>query len=71
MDHDALPVLPAQLPFDVAICEWIMRFLQLLCENHNGELQTFVRDQTANNGAVMGNHNLVGEILLLQNLFSR
>jgi hypothetical protein len=29
------------LPVEIAICEPIMRFLQLLCENHNKKLQVF------------------------------
>ncbi|XP_078091386.1 inositol 1,4,5-trisphosphate-gated calcium channel ITPR2 isoform X4 [Mustelus asterias] len=42
----------------VAIMEPILRFLQLLCENHNSELQNFLRHQ--NNKT---NYNLVCETL--------
>ena len=28
-----------ELPHEIAICQPIMRFLQLLCENHNSQLQ--------------------------------
>uniref|UniRef100_A0A8C4VT82 Inositol 1,4,5-trisphosphate receptor n=1 Tax=Gopherus evgoodei TaxID=1825980 RepID=A0A8C4VT82_9SAUR len=42
----------------IAIMQPILRFLQLLCENHNRELQTFLRNQ--NNKT---NYNLVCETL--------
>lgn len=32
----------------VAIMKPILRFLQLLCENHNRDLQNLLRDQRAN-----------------------
>ncbi|ESN92215.1 hypothetical protein HELRODRAFT_194356 [Helobdella robusta] len=34
-----------KLPLEVALMQPILRFLQLLCENHNLELQNFLRDQ--------------------------
>lgn len=46
------------LPAEVAIIEPILRFLQLLCENHNTMLQNFLRTQ---NGRP--DYNLVAETL--------
>uniref|UniRef100_A0A7E4V258 Inositol 1,4,5-trisphosphate receptor n=1 Tax=Panagrellus redivivus TaxID=6233 RepID=A0A7E4V258_PANRE len=47
------------LPTEVAIVEPILRFLQLLCENHNYLLQNFLRTQ---NGRP--DYNLVAETLM-------
>lgn len=47
------------MPSEVAIIEPILRFLQLLCENHNHVLQNFLRTQ--NNRP---DFNLVAETLL-------
>lgn len=47
-----------QLPKEVIIMRPILRFLQLLCENHNLELQNFLRHQTNKN-----NFNMVSETL--------
>jgi inositol 1,4,5-triphosphate receptor type 1 len=47
------------LPEDVAIMEIILRFLQLLCENHNSDLQNFLRVQTNNKSS----YNLVCQTL--------
>uniref|UniRef100_A0A158Q836 Inositol 1,4,5-trisphosphate receptor n=1 Tax=Elaeophora elaphi TaxID=1147741 RepID=A0A158Q836_9BILA len=47
------------LPQEVAIIEPILRFLQLLCENHNLVLQDFLRYQGSRQ-----NYNLVDEILM-------
>ncbi|CAI4231953.1 unnamed protein product [Auanema sp. JU1783] len=46
------------LPSEVALIEPIFRVLQLLCENHNSLLQSFVRKQSDR-----ANHNLVAETL--------
>ena len=45
----------------VAIMKPILRFLQLLCENHNRYLQDLLRDQPSNKGK----YNLVSETLIL------
>ncbi|KAL4226234.1 Inositol 1 [Mactra antiquata] len=37
-----------KLPDQIAIMEPILRFLQLLCENHNRELQNYLREQSLN-----------------------
>ncbi|XP_041983681.1 inositol 1,4,5-trisphosphate receptor isoform X2 [Aricia agestis] len=47
------------LPPKVAVMKPILRFLQLLCENHNPELQNLLRNQ--NNKT---NYNLVSETLM-------
>jgi hypothetical protein len=47
------------LPEDIAIMEIILRFLQLLCENHNHDLQNFLRVQPQNKTSF----NLVTETL--------
>lgn len=47
------------LPPEVAIVEPILRFLQLLCENHNSLLQNFLRSQGSRQ-----NYNLVDETLM-------
>uniref|UniRef100_A0A915CQ64 Inositol 1,4,5-trisphosphate receptor n=1 Tax=Ditylenchus dipsaci TaxID=166011 RepID=A0A915CQ64_9BILA len=47
------------LPAEVAIIEPILRFLQLLCENHNSLLQNFLRTQRNR-----PDYNLVAETLL-------
>lgn len=47
------------LPEDIAIMEIILRFLQLLCENHNSELQNYLRVQPSNKTS----YNLVCETL--------
>ncbi|VDD89339.1 unnamed protein product [Enterobius vermicularis] len=47
------------LPAEVAIIEPILRFLQLLCENHNLLLQNFLRYQNSRQ-----NYNLVDETLM-------
>lgn len=49
----------SKLPPEVAIMKPILRFLQLLCENHNTELQNFLRTQNNKN-----NYNMVSETLL-------
>ena len=49
-----------QLSSKVAIMQPILRFLQLLCENHNTQLQNLLRDQ--NNKT---KYNLVSETLIL------
>ncbi|VDK41879.1 unnamed protein product [Anisakis simplex] len=49
----------ALLPPEVAIIEPILRFLQLLCENHNALLQNFLRSQGSRQ-----NYNLVDETLM-------
>ncbi|CAD5219928.1 unnamed protein product [Bursaphelenchus okinawaensis] len=46
------------LPTEVSIIEPILRFLQLLCENHNNVLQNFLRTQNTR-----PDYNLVGETL--------
>lgn len=47
------------LPEDIAIMEIILRFLQLLCENHNSDLQNYLRVQPSNKSS----YNLVCETL--------
>lgn len=47
------------LPPEVAIMQPILRFLQLLCENHNQDLQNFLRTQNNKH-----NYNMVSETLL-------
>ncbi|XP_052781889.1 inositol 1,4,5-trisphosphate receptor type 1-like isoform X2 [Mya arenaria] len=37
-----------KLPSQIAIMEPILRFLQLLCENHNRDLQNYLREQPGN-----------------------
>ncbi|XP_076363094.1 inositol 1,4,5,-trisphosphate receptor isoform X2 [Tachypleus tridentatus] len=49
----------SRLPPEVAVMEPILRFLQLLCENHNAELQNYLRHQSNKN-----NYNLVSESLM-------
>ena len=48
-----------KLPNEVAIMQPILRFLQLLCENHNQDLQNFLRTQNNKH-----NYNMVSETLL-------
>ncbi|CAH2060564.1 unnamed protein product, partial [Iphiclides podalirius] len=50
---------PDVLPAKVAVMRPILRFLQLLCENHNPDLQNLLRNQ--NNKS---NYNLVSETLM-------
>ena len=50
---------PTNLPEDIAIMEIILRFLQLLCENHNHDLQNYLRVQPNNKTS----YNLVCETL--------
>ncbi len=45
----------------VAVMKPILRFLQLLCENHNHDLQNLLRDQASNKTK----YNLVSETLVL------
>ncbi|RWS27298.1 inositol 1:4:5-trisphosphate receptor-like protein, partial [Leptotrombidium deliense] len=47
-----------KLPAEIAIMQPILRFLQLLCENHNRDLQNYLRFQTPKT-----NYNLVSETL--------
>ena len=47
------------LPEEVSVMQIILRFLQLLCENHNSELQNYLRIQSANKNS----YNLVCETL--------
>ena len=49
----------SRLPSEIAVMQQILRFLQLLCENHNYELQNFLRHQNNKN-----NYNLVSETLM-------
>ncbi|KAI1296916.1 Inositol 1,4,5-trisphosphate receptor type 1 [Halotydeus destructor] len=49
----------SKLPPEVVIMQPILRFLQLLCENHNSTLQNFLRYQNNKN-----NYNMVSETLL-------
>lgn len=49
----------SNLPSEVEIMKQILRFLQLLCENHNLDLQKFLRSQSNKN-----NYNMVSETLL-------
>ena len=49
----------SNLPEEIAIMEIIMRFLQLLCENHNPDLQNYLRVQPNNKTS----YNLVCETL--------
>ena len=49
----------AKLPPEIAVMQQILRFLQLLCENHNSELQNFLRNQNNKN-----NFNLISETLM-------
>ena len=51
--------LPDYLPSEIAIIGPLLRFLQLLCENHNNTLQNFLRTQGSRT-----DHNLVAETLL-------
>uniref|UniRef100_A0A3B3Y3Q1 Inositol 1,4,5-trisphosphate receptor n=1 Tax=Poecilia mexicana TaxID=48701 RepID=A0A3B3Y3Q1_9TELE len=60
---DGLPSAGAKnqeekMSFVVVIMQPILRFLQLLCENHNRDLQNFLRNQNKKN-----NYNLVCETL--------
>lgn len=48
-----------RLPPEVSVMQQILRFLQLLCENHNLRLQNYIRHQ--NNKT---NYNLVSETLM-------
>ncbi|GFY58925.1 inositol 1,4,5-trisphosphate receptor type 1 [Trichonephila inaurata madagascariensis] len=48
-----------KLPQEVVVMQPILRFLQLLCENHNYDLQNFLRNQNNKN-----NYNLVSETLM-------
>lgn len=49
----------SKLPSEIAVMRQILRFLQLLCENHNLQLQNFLRVQNQKN-----NFNLVSETLM-------
>jgi hypothetical protein len=49
----------SNLPEDISIMEIILRFLQLLCENHNHDLQNYLRVQPQNKKSF----NLVTETL--------
>jgi hypothetical protein len=49
----------SNLPEEIAIMEIILRFLQLLCENHNPDLQNYLRVQPNNKTS----YNLVCETL--------
>ena len=49
----------SKLPEEIAIMKPILRFLQLLCENHNRELQNYLRNQNNKN-----NYNLISETLI-------
>lgn len=49
----------SSLPEDVEIMEFVLRFLQLLCENHNLDLQNYLRVQPSNKSSF----NLVCETL--------
>ncbi len=49
----------SHLPEEVAIMDIILRFLQLLCENHNGDLQNYLRVQPNNKTS----YNLVCQTL--------
>jgi hypothetical protein len=49
----------SNLPEEIAIMEIILRFLQLLCENHNPDLQNYLRFQPNNKTS----YNLVCETL--------
>ena len=51
--------LDSRLPSEIAVMQQILRFLQLLCENHNYELQNFLRHQNTKN-----NFNLISETLM-------
>ena len=46
------------MPLELAVMQPILRFLQLLCENHNPDLQNYLRTQNCKT-----NYNLVGETL--------
>ena len=46
------------MPLELAVMQPILRFLQLLCENHNPDLQNYLRTQNSKT-----NYNLVGETL--------
>lgn len=48
-----------KLPSEIAVMRQILRFLQLLCENHNLQLQNFLRNQHQKS-----NFNLVSETLI-------
>ncbi|XP_053377799.1 inositol 1,4,5-trisphosphate receptor type 1-like isoform X4 [Mercenaria mercenaria] len=48
-----------KLPSQIAIMEPILRFLQLLCENHNRDLQNYLREQPQNKNK----YNLVTQTL--------
>lgn len=48
-----------ELPDEITIMKPILRFLQLLCENHNRDLQNYLRNQQNKN-----NFNLVSETLI-------
>ncbi|XP_033110627.1 inositol 1,4,5-trisphosphate receptor-like [Anneissia japonica] len=47
-----------EMSAEIKIMQPILRFLQLLCENHNRDLQNYLRNQSNKN-----NHNLVCETL--------
>ncbi|XP_054164139.1 inositol 1,4,5-trisphosphate receptor-like isoform X3 [Oppia nitens] len=49
----------ARLPSEITVMQQILRFLQLLCENHNSELQNYLRHQNSKN-----NFNLISETLM-------
>lgn len=49
----------SKLPSEIAVMRQILRFLQLLCENHNLQLQNFLRVQNQK-----ANFNLISETLI-------
>jgi inositol 1,4,5-triphosphate receptor type 1 len=49
----------SKLPSEIAVMQQILRFLQLLCENHNPDLQNFLRNQNSKS-----NYNLISETLM-------
>ncbi|KPM03397.1 inositol 1,4,5-trisphosphate receptor type 1-like protein [Sarcoptes scabiei] len=51
--------LVTNLPSEISVMRQILRFLQLLCENHNLQLQNFLRNQHRKS-----NYNLVSETLI-------
>lgn len=53
----------AQLPAEVALMEVVLRLLQLMCENHNHELQSFLRDQSRLTSSCVISYDLIGATL--------
>lgn len=56
--HDNNKAQPDQLPQEVTIMRPILRLMQLLCENHNLDLQNYLRNQGNKR-----NYNMVSETL--------